>query len=91
VLACSALRQRYRRQLRGGLEDRIPLVYLGGDAVVLRGRLESRSGHYMKAEMLESQLAMLEQPGDAEGGLVIRVPLECPVAEAVMLIRSRLG
>jgi gluconokinase len=63
VLACSALRQSYRDRLRVGPEVRI--VYLKVRASVLRERLRERTGHFMTAKMLDSQLATLEEPTDA--------------------------
>ena len=63
VLACSALKQRYRDRLAAGPE--VKIVYLKGDADVIYRRLSQRQGHYMKAEMLFSQFADLEEPADA--------------------------
>ncbi|MGH9488397.1 MAG: gluconokinase [Terriglobales bacterium] len=63
VVACSALKQGYREQLNRGLEVR--WIYLQGDPALLRRRLEQRQGHYMKANMLASQLADLEEPAQA--------------------------
>lgn len=64
VIACSALRRNYRRRLAAHVEG-IRFVYLKGSIQVLRSRMESREGHYMKAGMLESQFASLEEPNDA--------------------------
>jgi len=63
VLACSALKQTYREYLRAGEEIR--LVYLKASEDLLSQRLLERQGHYMKRQMLESQLAALEEPNDA--------------------------
>lgn len=63
VLACSALKEAYRQQLRLGPEVRF--VYLRADAETLRQRLEGRRGHYFRAGMLASQIAALEEPTDA--------------------------
>src|SRR3979490_1896604 len=63
VLACSALKKAYRDVLIVGPEVRV--VYLKGDRELLRDRLLLRRGHYMKEAMLESQIATLEEPGDA--------------------------
>ena len=64
VLACSALKRSYRDQLMAGRAN-VHLVYLRGDEAVIRRRLESRSGHFMPAALLASQLAALEEPADA--------------------------
>ena len=63
VVACSALKQQYRDQLR--INDQVHFVYLKGSYDVIWQRLQARSGHYMKAAMLASQFAALEEPGDA--------------------------
>jgi gluconokinase len=64
VLACSALKQSYRDVLAKGGPD-VRFVYLKGDETLIRSRLERRRGHYMPASLLASQLAALEEPGDA--------------------------
>jgi gluconokinase len=64
VLACSALKQRYRNILKAGRTG-VRFVHLKGDAALIRERLEGRRGHYMPASLLESQLAALEEPSDA--------------------------
>lgn len=61
VVACSALRDHYRQVLFDGVPD-VRLVYLEAPREVLRQRLESRSDHFMPAELLDSQLAALEPP-----------------------------
>jgi gluconokinase len=62
VLACSALKRSYRQALGRNLLS-LRFVYLDADAEMLRRRLAERRGHYMKVEMLESQLRSLEPPG----------------------------
>jgi gluconokinase len=64
VLACSALKQRYRDILRGGRPG-VRLVYLRGSEELIRDRLKRRRGHYMPASLLKSQFAALEEPEDA--------------------------
>lgn len=64
VLACSALKSSYRDVLRGaGKKIRTVFVMLQvEDKVELARRLEMRTGHYMKADMMESKMAILEGP-----------------------------
>jgi gluconokinase len=64
VLACSALKRSYRAILRGGRAG-VRFVHLKGNAALIRARLAQRSGHYMPASLLDSQLATLEEPLDA--------------------------
>jgi gluconokinase len=64
VLACSALRDRYRRVLQGSL-PRVRFVYLAANEPVLRQRLAERPGHFAGPALLTSQLATLEAPDEA--------------------------
>jgi gluconokinase len=63
VLACSALKQRYRDLLLAGNAN-TRLVYLRGDYETILRRMERRIEHYMKPEMLRSQFEDLEEPDD---------------------------
>jgi gluconokinase len=84
VVACSALKQRYRDTLARDVA--IVWVYLKGTADLIMARLRARSHHYMKAEMLASQLADLEEPTDA---IVIDISLS--PNEAVQQILSTIS
>ncbi len=64
LLACSALKQVYRDRLASGTVQ-LRWIYLKGSFELIRARLEARKNHYMKAGLLESQFATLEQPRDA--------------------------
>jgi carbohydrate kinase (thermoresistant glucokinase family) len=65
VVACSALKERYRSDLsKGIISENILWVYLHSDLNTLRKRLEKRA-HFMPASLLESQLEILEVPGNA--------------------------
>jgi len=83
VLACSALKQRYRDRLQAGPE--VKIVYLKGDPDLIYRRLSQRQGHYMKAEMLASQFADLEEPPDA-----IVIDVSSPPDPIVSEIKRRL-
>ena len=61
VLACSALKQAYRERLRGDRPE-VRFIYLKGDYALIRQRLQGRQGHFMKADLLSSQFATLEEP-----------------------------
>lgn len=66
VLACSALKHRYRELLGVHSNTRdVKLVYLKSTHDLLRERLRSRKGHYAQEQLLASQLADLEEPLDA--------------------------
>ena len=64
VLACSALTDAHRATLVGDGRS-VRFAYLKNSAAVLRARLTARQGHVAKANLLESQLATLEEPVDA--------------------------
>lgn len=72
VVACSALKRAYRDRLRraGGAALRFVLIDPPPD--VLRDRLGARTGHFMPASLLDSQLATLERPAPDEHALVVR-------------------
>jgi gluconokinase len=64
VLACSALKERYRGQLFEG-NDGVQFVYLKGSYDLIWSRMKTRTDHFMKAGMLHSQFEALEEPSDA--------------------------
>lgn len=87
VVACSALKRTYREFLGIGPNEKdIKLVYLKGTYNLLLERLHSRKGHYMKEQMLVSQLADLEEPEDALTTDVSKSP-----EQIVSEIRKQLG
>jgi gluconokinase len=63
VLACSALKEIYRRYLL--CDPQVRLVYLKADRELIRERLLQRRGHFMNPALLASQFATLEEPKDA--------------------------
>lgn len=63
VVACSALKQRYRDRLASAGDVRF--VHLHGDRETIAARLAMRHHRYMPATLLDSQLATLEFPADA--------------------------
>ncbi|KMT63741.1 gluconokinase [Catenovulum maritimum] len=65
VLACSALKQKYRDILASTLADKVSFVYLDGSKALISERLNAREGHFMSSNLLESQFATLEVPVDA--------------------------
>ena len=68
-LGCSALKSSYRDILRKG-DSGLRFIYLHGDEALLQKRMEARKGHYMPAGLLDSQLAILEEP---EGALRVSI------------------
>jgi gluconokinase len=85
VLACSALKDSYRRVLARGISD-CRFVHLRGSLELIRARLADRKHRYMPASLLESQFATLEPPADA-----IDVDISQPPERCVELIRAALS
>jgi len=88
VVACSALKKKYRNILRGHvMVENVPahehlepprpdelstyFVFIKGERDVLMERMLKREGHFMKAEMLDSQLKTLESPEGEENVVVV--------------------
>jgi gluconokinase len=63
VLACSALKERYRERLARAGDVRF--VHLRGDPETIGARLASRRHRYMPATLLASQFEALEPPQHA--------------------------
>jgi carbohydrate kinase (thermoresistant glucokinase family) len=61
VVACSALREAYRQVLAPETAS-ARFVHLSGDFELIRGRMGSRTGHFMKESLLRSQFDTLEAP-----------------------------
>jgi len=65
VLACSALKYRYRRTLEANLNKKVNWIFLSGSKELILERLNQRSGHFMPIDLLNSQLEALEFPEEA--------------------------
>jgi gluconokinase len=66
VLACSALKDAYRKTLVRGLpSNACTFVWLDGSRQMIAQRLSERVNHYMNPDLLDSQFATLEPPADA--------------------------
>jgi gluconokinase len=70
VVTCSALKRSYRDLLCEG-HPSVWFAHVTADAALLQERLERRTGHYMPASLLDSQLATLEPLRDDEPGAAI--------------------
>lgn len=85
VLACSALRQAYRDRLVID-RTRTRFIHLKGTRDQLLARLIARTGHFMPASLLDSQLATLEEPADA-----LLADITLPVDSIIPTLRAELG
>lgn len=90
VVACSALKRSYRDAIRAQAPDAV-FLHLDGSREVLGSRLEGRSGHFMPATLLDSQLATLEPLEADEAAVVIDIsaPVAALVGDAVVRIQQR--
>lgn len=90
IIVCSALKKHYRDRLRAG-NDNLSFIYLHGDFPVIEARLAARKGHFFKPQMLVTQFATLEQPGQDEvdvQAIDIDQPLDAVIADTVRHIQS---
>jgi gluconokinase len=84
VLACSALKGKYRRLLDTDLP--LSVIYLKGSYELIRARLHARHGHFAGEAILADQFANLEEPHDA-----ITVSVDAPPEQIVNEIVAALG
>jgi gluconokinase len=69
IIACSALKRRYRDVLRSFAPD-VVFIHLSGGAATISGRLSGRAHEYMPSSLLASQLATLEPLAADEAHIV---------------------
>ncbi|MCZ8380173.1 gluconokinase [Mycobacterium sp. CPCC 205372] len=72
VMSCSALKRRYRDQMRRHRAD-VEFLHLAGSPEVIGRRQASRPGHFMPATLLASQFSTLEPLDPDERGIAIDV------------------
>jgi gluconokinase len=72
VVACSALKRRYRDVLIGDRPD-VRLVYLKGDETLIARRIATRHEHFMPRSLLHSQFEALEEPGPHENPVIVSI------------------
>jgi carbohydrate kinase (thermoresistant glucokinase family) len=92
VVACSALKRVYRDAIRSEA-PRALFLHLSGSKELLASRLGRRSGHFMPATLLDSQLQTLEPLAADESGVVVDVAPDVMtiVSDAVAGVRERLA
>jgi ribose 5-phosphate isomerase A len=88
IITCSALKRAYRRIVVGDRPE-VRLVYLRGSQEVMADHLARRSGHFMPASLLQSQIDTLEEPGPDEDPLIVDVG--APAGEVAAQIIRRLS
>lgn len=90
VVACSALKRSYRDRLAHG-RPKVCFAWLAVDRAELERRLHARSGHFMPASLLASQLATLEPPANDEPAFTVDAngSLDATVHATLAALRQR--
>jgi len=65
VLACSALKEKYRTTLNSLISKPLQIIHLEGTFDLIKNRMEKRAGHFMPSKLLQSQFDTLEKPENA--------------------------
>ena len=85
VLACSALKLRYREAITAQIAH-VDWIFLDGSFEVIAERVRARANHYMPESLLRSQFEALERPDSA-----ICISVELTTAEQVEAALSALA
>jgi len=85
VIACSALKQAYRRVILAAAPT-VGFVFLDGSRELLESRVRFRRGHFMPVSLLDSQLATLEPLTLEEPGVRMSLDEHPTVASIVSSI-----
>ena len=88
VVACSALKKKYRDQLRAGQDVRF--IYLRGDRSRIEQQLKNRRGHYFDAKLLGAQFADLEEPKSTDDAVTVELEGEARDVVNKLILRARL-
>ena len=86
VLACSALKQKYRDRLR--VSEQVKFVFLRGSRDRIAEQLKRRRGHFVDPKLLDSQFADLEEPKSSEHAVMVELGDDPP--ELVQKIKASL-
>lgn len=85
VLACSALKEKFRDRLRDG-DPALKIIHLEAGEELLRERLENRRDHFMPPSLVGPQLSALEPPADA-----VVIPADAALDAQLAMIGHALG
>ncbi len=88
LITCSALKRSYR-DLINRRGSGLIFVFLAGSKETIAARLAARHGHFMRASLLDSQFADLDEPAADEPA--IRVEIGPPAAEIAEQIIEEFG
>ncbi|MEM9920240.1 MAG: gluconokinase [Bacteroidota bacterium] len=85
VLACSALKEKYRKTLQGTAPFKCCFILLNASAELIGKRLQARKDHFMDPGLLRSQFETLEIPDYG-----IQVDVGASPADILQAILSKL-
>ncbi len=88
VMSCSALKRKYRDQLRRHCPE-TEFLHLSGSLEVIAARQATRPGHFMPASLMASQFATLEPLELDERGVTIDVDHDIDWIVASYLARAQ--
>ena len=86
VVACSALRRRYREAIAEEAGAAVRFAHLSGGVELIRERMEARPDHFMPSALLDSQLETLEPLASDENGSVFAI--DAPPAAVAARVRD---
>ena len=86
IIACSALKEKYRALLAGGIQIPVHWVFLQGDYKQISGRMKTRKDHFMPDSLLQSQFETLETPDQAMVADISASPEK--IVENIILLNS---
>ena len=86
ILACSALKEEYRKILQQDLHEKIIWIYLEGSEEIIKQRIKNRKGHFMPEALLRSQIATLEFPSYAYSFSIEKEP-QLIASEIIALLK----
>ena len=85
IIACSALKEGYRKHLNSDIEDSVKWILLDGTYENIKNRISYRKGHYMPASLLKSQFEALEIPSEA-----LKIDIGLSPKEIINLIKDQI-
>ncbi|OEE69807.1 gluconate kinase [Enterovibrio norvegicus FF-33] len=80
VIVCSALKKKYRDQIREG-NSNVTFLFLDGDFELIMVRMRTRKGHFMKENMVKSQFETLDRPDNEPQTIVVSI--NCDIQSVV--------
>lgn len=76
VLACSALKEKYRQSLTQNGKEKITFIHLEGNKNIIFERMKRREEHFFPLDLLDSQFNILEVPLNAITVQIDKTPEE---------------